>query len=1078
MTVPNMLSGAAELARKAAEELARRAAEEAARRAAEEAARQAQQAAAEQAQRALAGVGQLLSSLRNAVVDRFEGSSPTPGNTPATGQTPGALNVLNLEGAQHFEGDPPGVVRVPVTELPPETQAQVDAAVALSTGTGIDPGVSVSEDGWMAVDEHTGMAVSVDSTTGAVTPFNAATPSALSVFFGVDMSNPEAAEAAWQQGLEVAGRPDSQAWTPPDRDADGQTDPLTQPELNALITEGYEVAVFDPATGRSIIVGPNSSAEDRASLQNIGFAADRPEGAPPLVYRVLGGGPVDETVLADVSARYVSPERQVELQQWAEGNRLASDDQSPGLNPTTVNSALAGGSELGELTHAEQLFLLDSAMSGWLAEPTGSETTVNWMAIESLALTAGEDPRTGPVVAEFFAEQAVETAYFHERDNVTLGYQSSYATFAVMAAGDHAGMVQMLEDLGPQHIPTLSESFLLDPQHQDVRLGGVDVYGWSAGWDARYTAAMSLLEATTTVPPNESTALLVTTMLNSIAEESYGWRPHELAVDVSSTVSSALAHMWFHGQDPALAASEAARLDSFLDNPDWRGVFVGEQVSPELHMRAFQLFLSNPEWTPASLAAHGTGWENSLIMQEMAQPALGAYAMTAGQTDSLQLGAQMQDYVFGIMYPGLSPAELPGSAASSVDTVTGAIEGLFGEGAQVEVETIPVMLGSNEHGPVQLPVFRVTGPNGDPEYFIDNSGRHYSSMEAYAQENQLPGGRLIYPQPGETPGEFTVQSPVITRDSTGDTLALAGGIVGGMMIMTGVGAPVGVGMVAASSAYGVYRNVEQLHDRATHGQTLSPTDPQALMLWADTAANLLSLGAMGASGASRILFGAGTRGQALMQTAGWVMNGAGVAADMTSIGATGLYLAQNWDNIPPGQRAYLAGNMAFMGVLSVNSARSFLSEGPQLVEAWRASGVQSFDEFVLRATYGQGNWQVLKGDPSGAAIRFSATGDALKGLSSGQTGTFAVTIDGKRATVTMVHFTPQGGFSFDGTTNANMDLLFGMPGPIICCYPAQARQWLIANGYPQYANRIIGDWTTVTHLYSTQKGGLAIVPGK
>jgi hypothetical protein len=1059
-----------------AAEAARRAIEEAARRAAEEAARRAEQAAAEQAARAVEGLGKMAQALKQ-TADRF-GSlfQPAAGNAQATGQGPVALVVSNLDGAKHFQGDPEGVVRVPVTTLTPQVQAQVDAAVALSTGTGIATGVSVSEDGWMAVDANTGEAVSVDSSTGAVTPFSATAPSALSVFWAVDLGNPEAAQEAWQQGLELAGRPDSQAWVPPDRDADGHADPLTVPEVDALITEGYEVAVFDPATGRSIIVGPSSSAEDRASLQNIGFASDRPEGAPELVYRVLGGGPVEDGILSEVSERYVSPERQVELQQWAEGNRSADDDRYPGLNPNTVNAALAGESGLGELTHAEQLFLLDSAMSGWLAEPMGSETTVNWMAMETLANTAGGDPRTGPVVAEFFAEQAVETAYFHERDHVTMGYQSSYATFAVMAAGDEAGMVRMLDDLGPQHIATLSESFLLDPEYQSVRLGAPDVYGWSAGWDARYTAAMRLLDATTSVPPNESTALLVTTMVNSIAEESYGWRPHELAIDVSSTVSSALTHLWFYDQDPALAASEAQRLDGFLDDPEWRGVFVGAKASPDIHQRAFQLFLSNPEWTPESLAQYGKGWENELILGQLAQPVLGAYAMSAGQTDSMQLGQQMDGYVASIMFPGFNPEDLSGSATNSVNTVTSAIEGLFGEGAQVQVETLPVMLGSNEHGPVQLPVFRVTGPGGSPEYFIDNSGRHYDSMEKYAEENKLPAGRLIYPEPGASPGDFSVQSTVLTRDTTADTVALAGGLVGGLMIMTGVGAPLGVGMVVASSAYGVYRDVGELHDRATHGQSISPTDPEALMLWADTAANLLSLGSMGTSGASRVLFGEGTRGRALLQTAGWLLNGAGVAADMTSIGATGAYLAQNWESLPASQRAYLAGNMAFMGVMSANSARGFLNEGPELLEAWRASGIQSFDDFVRLTVYGDGNWNVLQGDPDGAAIRFSATGAELQGLTSGQTGTFAVTLDGKRTNVTMVHFDPQSGFAFNGNPNPNMELIFGF-GKVVCCYPAQAKQWLIDNGYPQYANRILGDWDTVTSLYSTRSGQLAIVPG-
>ncbi|MFP2930670.1 DUF4781 domain-containing protein, partial [Pyxidicoccus sp. 3LG] len=262
-----------------------------------------------------------------------------------------------------------------------------------------------------------------------------------------------------------------------------------------------------------------------------------------------------------------------------------------------------------------------------------------------------------------------------------------------------------------------------------------------------------------------------------------------------------------------------------------------------------------------------------------------------------------------------------GEALAAIQPAVDAIRSQGGEPAQVTV--LPIVYDSPETGPVQLPLFRVEV--GDREVFVDNQGGYYDGFESWRTDNDLPPGRMRYPEGGHlTAGADG--APVLQSGNTPDTsdtpgehvadfvdkAALVGGfVIGGAMVLGSGGTLLAVGG-AATMAWGAFRSGSELVDRAEHGRSINPfTDTEARSAWLDFGASTLGLLAMGGSGVARSLAAGGSRFAGQAVTLASYLNVGSQALDTASTVNMGLELAANWDSLPPEQRLLMVSQLVF-----------------------------------------------------------------------------------------------------------------------------------------------------------------------
>ncbi|CAG2168957.1 unnamed protein product [Oppiella nova] len=159
----------------------------------------------------------------------------------------------------------------------------------------------------------------------------------------------------------------------------------------------------------------------------------------------------------------------------------------------------------------------------------------------------------------------------------------------------------------------------------------------------------------------------------------------------------------------------------------------------------------------------------------------------------------------------------------------------------------------------ELPVFRVLDKR-DVRRFVDNCGRYYKDWDDWMTNNKLPAGFVVYPNCGKLQSSPThpgwpdcsiVATPSNTMWATivkdvdfaaavgGAALGVAGLFTGGLAI------PVALEVL---TAYGLFRSAEEITDRVRHGESMNPiTDSRARQIWLGVAADILGIGAMGAS---------------------------------------------------------------------------------------------------------------------------------------------------------------------------------------------------------------------------------------
>ncbi len=291
-----------------------------------------------------------------------------------------------------------------------------------------------------------------------------------------------------------------------------------------------------------------------------------------------------------------------------------------------------------------------------------------------------------------------------------------------------------------------------------------------------------------------------------------------------------------------------------------------------------------------------------------------------------------------------------GDELVAIQQVRDQIVGIGGENARVT--TLPIVYDSPETGlPVTLPLFRVEDGNGNLR-FVDHVGRRYDNFGDWRDNNTLPPGTMSFPSDGHLAagGNGKPRFETANTPETPDTfwenygrpvargLAIGLGVAGGIVLIVGTGGLAAVGMgaaaaattmtvaggaVAASTAYGMYEGGAVLHDRATHGQSLSLDDPQARAAWLGFGASALTFATLGTGALARATTPfAATMNQG--STAANLARYTGVAAqyaDTAAMANLGWDLARNWDQMSGGERLMAAAQFGFWGTATGIAAR-------------------------------------------------------------------------------------------------------------------------------------------------------------
>ena len=90
-------------------------------------------------------------------------------------------------------------------------------------------------------------------------------------------------------------------------------------------------------------------------------------------------------------------------------------------------------------------------------------------------------------------------------------------------------------------------------------------------------------------------------------------------------------------------------------------------------------------------------------------------------------------------------AAVEGADAQRVQAIATRIRSIGGDPALTTVLLLNLEIPGGQ--PVLFPLFRVHGKNGG-EHFVDDAGRSYQTFESWKAHNQLPPGRVSFPENG------------------------------------------------------------------------------------------------------------------------------------------------------------------------------------------------------------------------------------------------------------------------------------------------------------------------------------------
>jgi hypothetical protein len=252
----------------------------------------------------------------------------------------------------------------------------------------------------------------------------------------------------------------------------------------------------------------------------------------------------------------------------------------------------------------------------------------------------------------------------------------------------------------------------------------------------------------------------------------------------------------------------------------------------------------------------------------------------------------------------------------------------------VKVSILPITFSSQQDGAFNLNLYKVEGANGDNRY-VDNTGKVYKDLGDWKQNNGLPPGKMTYPADGKlgAPGQTTlITEDTPKADSAGwDRFTRGAALVGaaaagGLLILgtEGAGTPAALALwtaVGASATVTGAQGLGVLHDRATHDQTLSLSDPEARAAWLSLGGTALTIGGAGV-GKLASLAGEGSGAAAALARASGVLNAGANSVDTMATLNSANDLVQNWNQMTPGQRTETGLQLAFWAGMRGLSAKS------------------------------------------------------------------------------------------------------------------------------------------------------------
>ncbi|TWI33881.1 DUF4781 domain-containing protein [Paracoccus sulfuroxidans] len=375
-----------------------------------------------------------------------------------------------------------------------------------------------------------------------------------------------------------------------------------------------------------------------------------------------------------------------------------------------------------------------------------------------------------------------------------------------------------------------------------------------------------------------------------------------------------------------------------------------EGVPPELRLAALNEIEANSSWSADDLK---DGWESDVIGEWLAESSMQAYAGRGTEPQQLN-GESLRNTIGQSM--GIQPDRAPGEDATEAEMDAIYAEGMdhqyYGENenidrvqaqilkvaglegadpatAKADVTIIPVTVTNNSEGATSVPVYRVETEDGPK--FVDTQGRSYSSVEDWEENNDLPSGRMTYPEGMDMANADNLVSkntPEVNDTwqehalAVGDTIATIAGVAALGLFVVGTGGTGGAVLLAGgigAGAWGAGRASASLYDDAQHGVDITDlSDPNVRTKWIEGIASGLSAGAGGVG----LLARGGARLTATGARAAAAMNITATAADGAAVTNQAVVLADNWDKMKPGERASGLLNLAFYGGMTAMSLRS------------------------------------------------------------------------------------------------------------------------------------------------------------
>ncbi len=396
------------------------------------------------------------------------------------------------------------------------------------------------------------------------------------------------------------------------------------------------------------------------------------------------------------------------------------------------------------------------------------------------------------------------------------------------------------------------------------------------------------------------------------------------------------------GREIDRAALEA-EMSRSLATEGGRQLLFGAAIPAPLRSWALTQMAPPPDgqgWTADDLAA---GWESEKVGEAFGAEAMAAARRTPPMTfDPVAEKPAMHNAIGQAL--GIPPNNLPGEGESDTDraarlaagfdhpyysdTADGPIQLIQGHLAELGgtpvITPIPITYTSNENGASIFKVLRIESENG--LIFVDHKGNRFTDAPHWERANELPPGRLTYPEGLALGGAPKHRNSPDRDDWVWDALdlaAMAAGTVAGIVIIAGSGGTAAPLVVGLAAAYSTGRGAAKLADRAGKGHNIADvTDPTTRGLLLETASGLLAVSAIGGGmRAARLL----QQGSKMSRTGANIVSGLTVAGSVADAAAMTDGIAQlslNWDRMTPEQKATALLQLSFQAGMGAASAKA------------------------------------------------------------------------------------------------------------------------------------------------------------